>query len=224
MSSRAADDFDDDDEDSPQRILLSLSKGDSFEDRGFGSAGSGGMVQMVGGDSTVGGAVKSGAIESSSPATLANGSGSNKKSATKGRGGKKKTKNAGKAVTDSNKKFSANSKKSSKSSSKGGKKTATPKGSGKTPSSPDEPPRIQHSFSQNTRRGNDPFYFDVSRSGAFFNSDVRLRLVLRLLRLLCPQQNSFSLFDFLQHSLHFFHISRCEHQVERLLCSIIKGP
>ena len=167
MSSRAADDFDDDDEDSPQRILLSLSKGDSFEDRGFGSAGSGGMVQMVGGDSTVGGAVKSGDIESSSPATLANGSGSNKKSATKGRGGKKKTKNAGKAVADSSKKSSANSKKSSKSSSKGGKKKATAKGSGKTPSSPDEPPRIQHSFSQNTRRGNDPFYFDVSRSGAF---------------------------------------------------------
>ena len=185
------------------------------------------MVQMVGGDSTVCGAVKSGDIESSSPATLANSSGSNKKSATKGRGGRKTTKKADKAVTDSSKKSSANSKKSSKSSSKGGKKKATPKGSGKTPSSPDEPPRIQHSFSQNTKRGNDPFYFDVSRSGAFFNSDVRLRLVLRLLRLLrllCPQQNSFSLFDFHQHSLHFSHISRCEHQVERLLCSIIKGP
>ena len=164
MSSRAADDFDDDDEDSPQRILLSLSKGDSFEDRGFGSAGSGGMVQMVGGDSTAGGAVNSDNIESSPTAGSTNGNESNKKSATKGKGGKK-TKKTKKAVAGPSSKSSATAKKSSKSPSKTGKKKATKKGDGKTPSSPDEPPRIQHSFSQNTKRGNDPFYFDVSESG-----------------------------------------------------------
>lgn len=158
MSSRAADDFDDDDEDSPQRILLSLSKGDSFEDRGFGSAGSGGMVQMVGGDSTAGGAVNSDEIESSPTAGSTDGNDSNKKSATKGRGGKK----TGKGVAGPSSKSSATAKKSSKSSSKAGKKKANKKGDEKTPSSPDEPPRIQHSFSQNTKRGNDPFYFDVS--------------------------------------------------------------
>ena len=217
MSSRAADDFDDDDEDSPQRILLSLSKGDSFEDRGFGSAGSGGMVQMVGGDSTAGGAVNSDNIGSSSTASSANGNGSNKKSATKDRGGK--TKNTGKAVVGPSRKSSATSKKSSKSPSKVGKKSTTKKGDGKTPSSPDEPPRIQHSFSQSTKRGNDPFYFDVSESDTLYDGALCAWYYLCSLR----TKNSTSLSS-CRHSLYFSHKSPCEHQMEGLLCWIIKGP
>ena len=225
MSSKAADDFDDDDEDSPQRILLSLSKGDSFEDRGLGSAGSVGMLQMVGGDSTVGVDVNSDGIESSSIASLANGSGSNEKSATKDTGGKKPKKSS-KAVAGPSSNSSATSKKSSKSPSKvGKKKAAAKKGDGKTPSSPDEPPRIQHSFSQNTKRGNDPFYFDVSRIGAFFMLVCALWLVFRLPCDWGKNLNfSLSLSLSNHYSLYFSHKSPCEHQTERLLCSIIKGP
>jgi hypothetical protein len=139
MNSRAADDFDNDDEDSPQQILLSLSKGDSFEDRGFVASGGSGTVQVIGGEGAGVDSVKS------------------NKSA-KGGAKEKKAKKKGKATAGSSGKSSPASAKKSKPPSRG----SAPKGDGKPPTSPDEPPRIQHSFSQNTKRGNDPFYFDVS--------------------------------------------------------------
>jgi hypothetical protein len=219
MSSRAADDFDDDDEDSPQRILLSLSKGDSFEDRGLCSAESGGVVQMIGGDSSN---VNSDNTESNSAATLASSRASDKKPVRKGRSGKK-TKQTGKGVAGASSKSSAAPKKSSKSPSTGKRKKAA-KSSGKTPSSPDEPPRIQHSFSQNTKKGSDPFYFDVSRSCSNIYHFHSLCLMLCYDRLLRWNKTQIlSPFSIVIICHTFLTKSQCECLVERLLCSIIKG-
>ena len=157
MNSRAADDFDNDDEDSPQQILLSLSKGDSFEDRGFVAPGGSSTVQVIGGEGVGVDSAKSN-NESSSAAALTDGGGSAKKAPAKGGAKKKTAKKKGKATAGSSGKSPPTSAKKSKPPSRG----SAPKGNGKPPTSPDEPPRIQHSFSQNTKRGNDPFYFDVS--------------------------------------------------------------
>ena len=141
------DDYDDDDEDSPQRILLSLSKDThSFEDKGLTKGTEGGQLQVVGGDDN-------------NKADINGKSVSSKNSAKKqAKDGVNQTKAKNVASTSTSGDIG---------DKKGSKKKITKKGSKKAkgvacPPSPEGPPRIYHSHSH--RRSNDPLYFDVSRS------------------------------------------------------------